>query len=120
MRIKHRQTKLYGTVSKLADEVKELMVTYTSTSAAKKYIQLYLHCTAHGNASKEYGPHFRPKAHIQHTKSQHLSTSTQPTTNDKSTHTATRWGKEKETLMVKGVIRTALVLLLSTHSHEPC
>ena len=31
-------------------------------------------------------PYLRPKTHIQHTHSQHLSTSTQATTNDKSTH----------------------------------
>ena len=32
------------------------------------------------------GPYLRPKTHIQHTHSQHLKTSTQSTTNDKSTH----------------------------------
>ena len=31
-----------------------------------------------------YGPYIRPKTHIQHTHSQHLSTSTHATTNDKS------------------------------------
>ena len=39
-----------------------------------------------GNASKGSWPCLRPKTHIQHTHSQHLSTSTQATTNDKSTH----------------------------------
>ena len=91
--------------------------THTSTKAAKKYIQPYLHkafsgtkqshtksrqknlqsvhsrpygiyeqsgpqnkqhCTTHGN--------IRPKGHIQHTYSQHLSTCTQASTNNKSTH----------------------------------
>ena len=33
----------------------------------------------------------RPKTHIQHTHSQHLSTSTQATTNDKSTHSNMMW-----------------------------
>ena len=44
------------------------------------------HCTTHGNAHKGIWPYLRPKIHIQHTHSQHLSTSTQSTTNDKSTH----------------------------------
>ena len=35
------------------------------------------HCTTHGNAPKGSGPYLRPKTHIQHTHSQHLSTSTQ-------------------------------------------
>ena len=115
--------------------------THTSTSAAKKYIQPYLHklfawtkqnnltlnpdkttcslftpdpaeykrnmdlkkqkhCTAHGNETKGSGPYLRPKTHIQHTHSQHLSTSTQDTTNDKKTLIATGWGKHNETLMV--------------------
>ena len=99
--------------------------THTSTSAAKKYIQPYLHkvfawtkeshtkstqnnlhsvhsrpcriyeqsgpqnkqhCTTHGNAPKGYVPYLIPKTHIQHTHSQHHSTSTQATTNDKNTH----------------------------------
>ena len=91
---------------------------HTSTSAAKKCIQPYLHkvfawtkqnnlhsvhsrscriseqsgpqnkqhCTTHGNAPKGSGPYHRPKTHIQHTHSQHISTRTQATTNDKSTH----------------------------------
>ena len=82
--------------------------THTSTSAAKKYIQPYLQncfawtkqnnltlkpdkttCTLFTPDPAEYkssGPYLRPKSHIQHTHSQHLSTSTQATTNDKSTH----------------------------------
>ena len=44
------------------------------------------HCTMHGNAPKGSGPYLRPKTHTQHIHSQHLSTSTQATTNDKSTH----------------------------------
>ena len=44
------------------------------------------HCTTHGNAPKCYGPYLRPKIHIQHTYSQHLSTSWQAATNDKNTH----------------------------------
>ena len=43
-------------------------------------------CITHGNAPKDYGPYLRPKTHIQHTHSPHLSTSTQDTTHDKSTH----------------------------------
>ena len=43
-------------------------------------------CTTHGNAPKSSGPYPRPKTHIQHTHSQHLSTSTQATTSDKNTH----------------------------------
>ena len=42
--------------------------------------------TTHGNAPKGSAPYLRPKLHIQHTYSQHLSTSTQVTTNDKSTY----------------------------------
>ena len=108
-----------------ADDI-TITSTHTSTSAAKKYIQPYLHkvfawtknltlnpdkttctlftpvpaeyksnldlkinntyCTTHGNPPKGYGHYLRPKTHIQHTHSQHLSTSTQATTNDKSTH----------------------------------
>ena len=44
------------------------------------------HCTTHGKTPRGSGPYLRPKTHIQHTNSQHLSTSTQATTNDKSTH----------------------------------
>ena len=54
------------------------------------------HCTTHGNAPKGFGPYLTPKTHIQHAHSQHLSTSTQATTNDKSTH-RNRMGKQKET-----------------------
>ena len=43
------------------------------------------------NAPKGSEPYHRPKTHIQHTHSQHLSTSTQPTTNDKSTHSNWMW-----------------------------
>ena len=98
-----------------ADDI-TITSTHTSTSAAKKYIQPYLHkvfawtktkqshtkfrqnnlhsvhsrtcriqeqsgpknkqhCTTHGNAPKGSGPYLRPKTHIQHTHSQHLSTS---------------------------------------------
>ena len=42
--------------------------------------------TTHGNASKGSGSYLRPKTHIQHTHPQHLSTSTQTSTNHKSTH----------------------------------
>ena len=112
-----------------ADDI-AITSTHTTTRAAKKYIQPYLHevvawtkqnnltlhpdkttCTLftpdpaeyksnlelkinntalrmakHGNAPKGSGPYLRPKTHIQHIHSQHLSTSTQATTNDKSTH----------------------------------
>ena len=44
------------------------------------------HCTTHGNAPKGSGSYLRPKTHIQHTHSQHLSTRTQSSTNNKSTH----------------------------------
>ena len=96
-----------------ADDI-TITSTHTSTSAANKYIQSYLqshtksrqnnvysvhsrlekqsrpqnkqHCTTHGNAPKSSGPYLKPKTHIQHTHSQQLSTSTQATTNYKSTH----------------------------------
>ena len=42
--------------------------------------------TTHGNATKGSGSDLRPKTHIQHTHPQHLSTSTQTSTNHKSTH----------------------------------
>ena len=42
--------------------------------------------TTHGNAPKSSGSCLRPKTHIQHTHPQHLSTSTQTSTNHKSTH----------------------------------
>ena len=98
--------------------------THTSASAAKKYIQPYLHkvfawtkqnnlllnpdktthsvhtrpcriyeqsgpnntqqSTTHGNAGS--GSYLRPKSHLQHTHPQHLSTSTQTSTNHKITH----------------------------------
>ena len=66
--------------------------------------------TTHGNAPKGSGSYLRPKTHIQHTHPQHLSTSTQTSTNHKSTHTATGWGKQKEPLMAtyKAVMRPAL------------
>ena len=41
--------------------------------------------TTHGNAPKGSGSYLRPKTHIQHTHPQHLSTSTQTSTNLKST-----------------------------------
>ena len=42
--------------------------------------------TTHGNAPKGSGSYLRPKTHIQSTHPQHLSTSTQTSTNHKSTH----------------------------------
>ena len=45
-----------------------------------------LQSTTHGNAPKGSGSYLRPKTHIQHTHPQHLSTSTQTSTNHKSTH----------------------------------
>ena len=132
--------------------------THTSTSAAKKYIQPYLHevfcldktkqpltksrqnnlhsvhtrpcriyeqsgprnkqqSTTHGNAPKGSGSYRRPKTHIQHTHPQHLSTSTQTSTNHKSL-TATGWGKHKETLRAtyKAVMRPALEYTSSVRS----
>ena len=58
---------------------------------------------------KGSGLYLRLKTNIQHTPSQHLSTSTQATTNDKAL-TATGWGKQEETLMAtyKAVMRPAL------------
>ena len=44
------------------------------------------HCTTYGNTPTGFGPYLRPKTRIHPTHSQHLSTSTQATTNDKSTH----------------------------------
>ena len=52
----------------------------------KSNIDLKMHPTTHGNSAKGSGPYLRDKTHIQHMHSQHLSTSTQSTTNDKSTH----------------------------------
>ena len=65
--------------------------------------------TTHGNAPKGSVSYLRPKTHIQHTHPQHLSTSTQTSTNIKAL-TATGWGKQKETLMAtyKAVMRPAL------------
>ena len=104
-----------------ADDI-TITSTHTSTSAAEKYIQPYLHkvfawtkqnnlllnpdkstctlftqdeqsgpnnkqqSTTHGNAPKGSGSYLRPKTHIQHTHPQHLSTSTQTSSNHKSTH----------------------------------
>ena len=107
-----------------ADDI-TMTSTHTSTSAAKKYIQPYVHkvfaytkqpltksrqnnlhsvhtrpcriyeqsghnnkqqSTTHGNAPKSSGSYLRPKTHIQHTHPQHLSTSTQTSTNHKNTH----------------------------------
>ena len=42
--------------------------------------------TTYGNAPKRYGSYLRSKTHIQHTHSQHLSTRTHTSTNNKSTH----------------------------------
>ena len=94
--------------------------THTSTSAAKKYIQPYIHIFAWttqnnltlnpdktastmftpnpteckcnveliiNNAPKGSEPYLRPKTYIHQPHSQHLSTSTHATANDKSTHT---------------------------------
>ena len=44
------------------------------------------HCTTHGIAPKGSGPYLRAKTQIHHTHTQHLSTSTHATTNDKNTH----------------------------------
>ena len=87
--------------------------THTSTIAAKKYKQPLtksrqnnLHSvhtrpcriyeqsgpynkqqsTTHGNAHKCSGSYLRPKTHIHHTHPHHFSTSTQTSTNHKSTH----------------------------------
>ena len=63
-----------------ADDI-TITSTHTSTSAAKKYIQPYLHKVL---AWTKQNNHL-PKTHIQHTHPQHLSTSTQTSTNHKST-----------------------------------
>ena len=78
-----------------ADDI-TITSTHTSTSETKKYIQPYLHkssgpnnkqqSTTHGNAPKGSGSYLRPKTQTQHTHPQHLSTSTQTSTNHKSTH----------------------------------
>ena len=67
------------------------------------------HYTTHGNTPKGSGPYIRAKSHIQHTHSQHLSTSIQATTHDK-TLTETGCGKQKETPIAtyKAVMRPAL------------
>ena len=58
---------------------------------------------------KDSGPYLRPKTDIQHTHSQHLSTSTQPLQMIKAL-SATGWDKHKEPLMAtyKVVMRPAL------------
>ena len=43
-------------------------------------------CTTQGNAPKGSGYYLRPKTHIQHTHSKHLSTRTHASTNNKSTN----------------------------------
>ena len=69
--------------------------THTSTNVAKKYIQPYLHkdkttCNLFTPVPTEYTSNLdltiNNKTHIQHTHPQHLSTSTQTSTNHKSTH----------------------------------
>ena len=52
----------------------------------KSNLDLKTHYTTHGNAPKGSGHYLRPNNHIQHTHPQHLSTSTQTSTNHKSTH----------------------------------
>ena len=63
--------------------------THTSTSAAKKNIQPYLHTffswTKHNHLISS-GSYIRPQTHIKQTHSQHLSTRTQTSTNNKYTH----------------------------------
>ena len=63
-------------------------VDYTSNLNTKNK----QHCTTHGNEPKGYGSSLRPKYHIQHTHSDHISTRTQSSTNNKSTH-RNRMGK---------------------------
>ena len=66
--------------------------------------------TTHGNAPKSYGSYLRPKAHLQHTQPQHLSASTQTSTNHKGTHCGWMGTQQKKTLMAtyKAVMRPAL------------
>ena len=45
-----------------------------------------MHCTTHGNTPKHSGSYLIPKSRIQHTHSQHLSTRTQASINNKNTH----------------------------------
>ena len=91
-----------------ADDI-TITSTHTSTSAAKKYIQPYLHkvfvCTTHGNAHKGSGTYLRPKTHI-HSITVQAHQSLQMI----KALTATGWGKQKETLMAtyKTVMRPAL------------
>ena len=92
-----------------ADDI-TITSTHTSTSVTNKYIQPYLHkvfawtkqnnhllnpdkttCTLFTPDPAEYtrkgsGSYLRPKTHIQYTHPQHLSTSTQTSTNHESTH----------------------------------
>ena len=56
------------------------------------------HGTTGGNAPQSSGPYLKPKTHIQHTHSHHLSASTHATTIDKITH-SNRMGKQKETFV---------------------
>ena len=42
-------------------------------------------------ASKDSGSYLKPKPHIQHTHSHHLSTRTHSSTNNKSTHRNRMW-----------------------------
>ena len=64
------------------------------------------------------GSYLRPKIHIQHTHSQHLSTRIHATTNNK-TLTATGWGKQQEALIAtyKAAKRPALEYASSILSH---
>ena len=66
--------------------------------------------TTHGNAPKGSGSYLRPKTHIQHTHPQHLSTSTQNSTNHKSTPLQQDGVNRRRTLMAtyKAVMRPTL------------
>ena len=57
-----------------------------TTDNTKQRTQNKQQSTTHGNAPKGSGSYLRPKTHIQHIHPQHLSTSTQTSTNHKSTH----------------------------------
>ena len=63
------------------DEVDDIVPHYEQSGPNNKQ-----QSTTHGNAPKGSGSYLRPKTHIQHTHPQHLSTSTQTSTNHKSTH----------------------------------
>ena len=92
--IKSRQNNLHSVHSR------PCIISNQSGAQNKQY------CTTHGNAPKDIGSYLRPKTHIQHTQSHHLSTHSHTISVHTHKHlqiikvlTATGWDKQKETLM---------------------